>query len=510
MALISRVETQDPSRPRYDLRHPGTLREIGSFQVSNEDDARAAVSRAKVAQKDWAKLSIKARSDYLHRLRHCIVDRLDDIAATICRETGKPEIEAIAEITASCDSLQYYPKHAERLLREKTSRAHLLWPFNKLITTVHPKGVVALITPWNFPFSMAANPLAQALIAGNAVILKPSEVTPFSGQLLAELCAEAGLPEHLCQVLPGDGSTGAALLEAGVDKVHFTGSVATGRKVGESCGRLLIPCTLELGGKDAAIVCADANLERAAAGVTFGAMFNAGQACASTERVYVVESVADEFVGKLVDSVKRLRQNVDGETDLGPMIWDRQLHIVEQQVEEAKSAGAIVLCGGARVEGEGMFYQPTVLDNVDHTMAVMNQETFGPVVSVMRVKDEAEAIELVNDSRYGLSGSIWTNDTKRGLGIARQFHTGGVAVNEFGGLVYGAAEGSFSGRRTSGIGYVNGELGLKSFCHVQHIVVHRFGSVKEQTWFPYTDKAKEGMKGFVRFFFTKPLGRWMS
>jgi acyl-CoA reductase-like NAD-dependent aldehyde dehydrogenase len=273
---------------------------------------------------------------------------------------------------------------------------------------------------------------------------------------------------------------------------------------------LLIPCTLELGGKDAAIVCADANLERAAAGVTFGAMFNAGQACASTERVYVVESVADEFVGKLVDSVKRLRQNVDGETDLGPMIWDRQLHIVEQQVEEAKSAGAIVLCGGARVEGEGMFYQPTVLDNVDHTMAVMNQETFGPVVSVMRVKDEAEAIELVNDSRYGLSGSIWTNDTKRGLGIARQFHTGGVAVNEFGGLVYGAAEGSFSGRRTSGIGYVNGELGLKSFCHIQHIVVHRFGSVKEQAWFPYTDKAKEGMKGFVRFFFTKPLGRWMS
>jgi succinate-semialdehyde dehydrogenase/glutarate-semialdehyde dehydrogenase len=510
VALITRIETDDPSRPRYELRHPATLQDIGSFQACNADDAREAVAKARRAQSSWAQLTIKERSEYLHRLRHRIVERMDDIAATVCRETGKPEIEAMAEITASCDSLQYYPKHTERLLREKHGRAHLLWPFNKLVTTVHPKGVIALITPWNFPFSMAANPLAQALVTGNAVILKPSEVTPFTGQLLAELCAEAGFPEHVFQVLPGDGVTGAALLESGVDKVHFTGSVATGRKVGESCGRLLVPCTLELGGKDAAIVCTDADLARAAAGVTYGAMFNSGQACASTERVYVMDSVADEFIKRLVDAVKDLRQNAEGETDLGPMIWDRQLHIVEQQVEDAKKAGATVLCGGERTEGDGLFYQPTVLTDVNHDMTVMTSETFGPVVSVVRVKNEAEAIDLANDSEYGLSSSIWTQDIKRGLELARQIHTGGVAVNEFGGMVYGAAEGSFSGRRTSGIGYVNGELGLKSFCHVQHIVVHRFGPAIEQAWFPYTEKAMDGMKGFIRFFFTKPLGRWMS
>jgi succinate-semialdehyde dehydrogenase/glutarate-semialdehyde dehydrogenase len=370
---------------------------------------------------------------------------------------------------------------------------------------------VGIITPWNFPFSMGVNPAAQALMAGNAVILKPSEVTPFSGLFIDELCREAGLPENIFQVLPGDGVTGVALIDSGVDKIHFTGSVRTGRVVGAACGERLVPCTLELGGKDAAIVCADADLERAVPGVVNGAFFNTGQACASTERVYVVESIADRFTEALLAEVNNLRQSASGESDLGCMIWDRQLDIVESQVAAAVNDGATILAGGSRVAGEeGLFYEPTVLGDVTHDMTIMRDETFGLVLPIARVQDEAEAVRLANESDYGLSASVWCADRQRGLELARQLHTGCAAVNDFGGLVYGAAEGPFGGRKNSGIGHVNGELGLKSFCHAQHIVVHKFGSKRERAWYPYTQKTLDGMKGFARFFFNSAIGRWMS
>ncbi|MDX1735290.1 MAG: aldehyde dehydrogenase family protein [Halioglobus sp.] len=512
MAIVEPLEKAAPDLPQeYLLRSPATGEDIGSFRVTAPEEVLAAVARARDAQLEWAALGFDERTERLGRLRRVLIERMDEVAAVITRETGKPEIEAVAEIIASLDALVYYPKHARRMLREQRRTPHLFMPFKQLVKTYHPRGVIGIITPWNFPFSMGMNPAAQALMAGNAVLLKPSEVTPFSGMKIAELVREANLPPYLFQVLPGDGTTGEALIRSGVDKIHFTGSVRTGRKVGALCGELLVPSTLELGGKDAAIVCADADLERAVGGVVNGAFFNTGQACASTERVYVVDSVADAFQSALLAEVAQLRQGDPHESDLGCMIWDRQLDIVEAQVRDAVRDGATVLAGGDRLQGAaGLYYQPTVLADVSHDMRIMREETFGPVLPIVRVADEEEAIRLANDSDYGLSASIWCGDHRRGLDIARRLHTGCAAVNDFGGLTYGAAEGSFGGRRASGIGYVNGELGLKSFCQAQHVVVHRFGPKRERAWYPYSSKTLEGMKGFARFFFNSAIGRWLS
>jgi acyl-CoA reductase-like NAD-dependent aldehyde dehydrogenase len=511
LAIIEPISAAVDGRSGYQLRSPATGQGIGEFQVTTPEEVRAAVLRARQAQGPWAALGFSERAAHLGRLRALLTERLDDVAEVIMRETGKPEMEAVAEIIAVLDALLYYPKHAEQLLRERRTRPHLFFPFKSLVTAYHARGVVGVITPWNFPFSMGLNPVAQALMAGNAVIQKPSEVTPFSALVSEELCRDAGLPANLYQVLPGDGATGAALIDSGVDKIHFTGSVRTGRKVGAACGERLISCTLELGGKDAAIVCADADLERAVPGVLNGAFFNTGQACASTERVYVVESVADEFTERLLAEAQALRLRAGEDSDIGCMIWDRQLAIVESQVDAARAEGATVLTGGRRLPGEvGLFYEPTVLTDVSHDMVIMQQETFGPVLPVMRVADENEAIALANDSQYGLSASIWCGDHKRGLALARRLHTGCAAVNDFGGLAYGAAEGSFGGRKDSGIGHVNGELGLKSFCETQHIVVHRFGPKRERAWYPYTRETVDGMKKFARFFFNSFIGRWMS
>jgi acyl-CoA reductase-like NAD-dependent aldehyde dehydrogenase len=512
MALVEQLERTAADAPHeFLLRSPATGAEIGSFTAKTPEEVLAAMARARDAQLEWSKTTFAHRARVVEKLRHVLIERLDDVSAVIMRETGKPETEAVAEIIASLDSLQYYPKHAAKLLKDERCSPHLFIPFKKLVKTYHPRGVIGVITPWNFPFSMGMNPAAQALMAGNAVLLKPSEVTPFSGMIMEELAREAGLPEHLFQVLPGDGATGEALIRSGVDKIHFTGSVRTGRKVGALCGELLVPCTLELGGKDAAIVCEDADLERAVPGVINGAFFNTGQACASTERVYVVGKVADDFEKALVEQVSALRQGASADSDLGCMIWDRQLDIVAAQVSEAVADGATLLTGGGRVEGdEGLFYKPTVLKDVTHDMRIMQDETFGPVLPVVRVADEEEAIRLANDSDYGLGASIWCGDHKRGLEIARRLHTGCAAVNDFGGLAYGAAEGSFGGRKSSGVGYVNGELGLKSFCQAQFIIVHRFGPKRERSWYPYSQENLDGMKGFARFFFKSIVGRWMS
>lgn len=511
MAIITASEDITPGTRVYRLKNPASLEDIGSFTATSAREVAAAVARARSAQADWCTLSYAERATHLGRLRRVLIERIDEVAEVIVRETGKPEMEAVAEIIASLDALQYYPKHAAKMLRDLRRRPHLFFPFKSLVTAYHPRGVVGIITPWNFPFSMGANPAAQALMAGNAVLLKPSEVTPFSGQLIGELCQAAGLPEHLFQVLPGDGATGAALIDSGVDKIHFTGSVSTGRLVGAACGERLIPCTLELGGKDAAIVCADADLERAVPGVINGAFFNTGQACASTERVYVVDSIADQFIEALLAQVKTLRQNPGADSDLGCMIWDRQLDIVQSQVAAAINDGARVLAGGARKRGEaGLYFEPTVLADVNHDMEIIRKETFGPVLPIMRVASEEEAVRLANASEYGLSASVWCGDRHRGLQLARQLHTGCASVNEFGGVVYGAAEGSFGGRKNSGIGHVNGELGLKSFCQAQHIVVHRFGPARERAWYPYSQDALKGMKGFARFFFNSAIGRWLS
>jgi succinate-semialdehyde dehydrogenase/glutarate-semialdehyde dehydrogenase len=357
---------------------------------------------------------------------------------------------------------------------------------------------------------LALNPTAQALMAGNTVILKPSEATPFSGRLVEDLLSAAGLPEGVFNLMLGDGETGAALVEGDVDKISFTGSVETGRKVAEACGRRLVPCTLELGGKDPMIVCADADLDRAARGAVFGAFANSGQACTSTERVYVVEEVADEFTRKVVEHTASLRQGLEGEFDLGSLSWPRQLDVIEAQVRDAVEKGARVLAGGRRnPRYRGYFYEPTVLADVSHEMRIMREETFGPVLPIMRVNSEEEALRLANDSRYGLNANVWTRDRRKGTALAKAVGSGSVVVNDCM-ITYGVTESPFGGLRDSGIGQVNGELGLRGFCHTQSILIDRFGRKAETHWYPYSARKLNLVRRMMRVLWGSSLGRLLS
>jgi succinate-semialdehyde dehydrogenase/glutarate-semialdehyde dehydrogenase len=512
MAIVSPVNTAPGERRRLALQNPATLEPIGEIEVQTIDDATAAVEIARKAQVEWGSLPISERARYLQRTLETLLERQDDIIDTVLRETGKTRTEALQmEVFAVGDSLNYYAKNAARILRPEKRTLHgILRVLKQLRIIYRPLGVVGVISPWNGPFVLSMNPCLQALIAGNAVILKPSEITPFSGLLAAEIFAAAGLPDGLFQVLTGDGETGAALTRAGVDKVSFTGSVETGRKVAVACAEQLIPCTLELGGKDAMIVCEDANLDYAAGGAVAGAFMNTGQYCCGTERVYVVESVAEEFTRKVVDCVSELRQGSDGEFDVGAIFWPRQLEIIEEHMADAVERGAKVLTGGRRnPDLEGLFYEPTVLTDVDHGMKIMRDETFGPILPIMRVSDEEAAIAHANDSRYGLGGNVWTRDTSKGVRIAQRMQSGSVCVNDMT-MTYGIQEAPFGGLKQSGIGQVNGETGLRGYCHAEPIIVDRRGGKMSADRYPYSAKTDARMQKFMKLLWGTGIGRWLS
>jgi succinate-semialdehyde dehydrogenase/glutarate-semialdehyde dehydrogenase len=511
MAIVEVAESPGPRRVLR-LKSPANLETIGEIECAGAEDVRAAVERARKAQAAWAKLSFDERAEPMWRLLDLFVKRQDEIIDIVVKETGKARAEAIGmEVFSPCDSISYYAKNAKKFLAPEKRRIHGLMGFAKKLRVVFkPLGVVGLITPWNGPVVLAVNPTVQALMAGNAVVHKPSEVTPLSALLLKSLLDEAGFPPDLYQVVHGDGATGAALIESGVDKVSFTGSVATGRKVGESCGRLLIPCTLELGGKDAMIVCADADLERAAEGAVLGSCMNTGHYCCGTERIYVVEDVYDAFLEKVVERTRQLRQHDGGESDVGAVFWDRQLEVIEAHVQDALAKGARVVVGGQRnPELQGLYFQPTVITEVSHEMDLMTRETFGPILAVKKVKDEDEAVRLANESEYGLNGNVWTGDTEKGIALAQRIDTGGVCVNDMA-ITYGIPEAPFGGVKASGVGQVNGQSGIRGYCHAQPITADRKGKGKIQGGYPYTRKSEDGMQKFIRIWFGTRLARWLA
>jgi len=510
MAVVEQLKSTGPGRRRLRLANPATLAPIGEIEVQEAADVRAAIERARKAQPPWARLSFEERGRHLERAIRMLLLRQDDILDVIVAETGKPRVEALAaELLPACDALQFYAKRAKRILADRRIPLHLLRS-KKLRITYKPLGVVGIITPWSSPFLLALNPTAQALMAGNAVVLKPSEATPFSARLVEELLNDAGLPEGVFNLVLGDAETGEALVEEGVDKISFTGNARTGRQVAEACGRNLVPCALQLGGKDPMIVCADADLERAARGAIFGAFSNSGQSCTSTERVYVVDEVAEEFTRRCVAETGRLRQGAEGEFDVGAIIWPGQIEIIEEHVRDAVAKGARVLTGGRRNPDQpGFFYEPTILTNVNQDMAVMREETCGPVLPIMRVSDEDEALRLANDSRYGLNANVWTRNRYRGTELAKAIEAGCVVVNDCM-LTYGATESPFGGVKESGIGRVNGEMGLRSYCHTQSLVIDRLGARTEPLWYPHSAGKLSKMKRRMRFIWGTSLGRLLS
>jgi succinate-semialdehyde dehydrogenase/glutarate-semialdehyde dehydrogenase len=436
------------------------------------------------------------------RARKIILKELDEIALLISRETGKPVAEGIAmEMAPALDLMQYFARQTETMLqRERINIGLYGWMGRASYLVYKPVGVVGIISPWNFPWATPLAEVVMAVMAGNAVALKPSELTPLTALKIKDVLERAGLSEGLLQVVTGDGSTGAALIGAGVDKIMFTGSVTTGRRVAEAAANYLIPVVLELGGKDPMIVLEDAHIENAARGAVWGAFANCGQSCAAVERCYVQESIAQKFTDAVVAEVKRLQQSGDKQGDLGPMSSEQQLRTVERHVYEATSHGAVALTGGERTsDAAGPFFPPTVLTNVNHEMDVMRAETFGPVLPIMTFRSDDEAVRLANDSVYGLTASVWTNDLARGKRIAEQIEAGTVMINE---VLYVHAVGQtpWGGVKQSGFGRTHGRAGLLELVNAQHIHINRFPSVPDMWWFNYTPSAGKLFRSLARRF----------
>jgi succinate-semialdehyde dehydrogenase/glutarate-semialdehyde dehydrogenase len=485
---------------------PSTGEEIGRVPLLDAAGVAAAVARARAAQTAWAKLSYNERARFILRAREIVLEQVDDIANLISRETGKPVTEAIAmEIVPTLDLMHYFAANAKQILKRKRVG---LGQYNYMARTSYivykPLGVVGIISPWNFPWATPLDEVVMALMAGNAVVVKPSELTPLTALKIADVFKQAKLPDGLLEIVTGDGSTGAALVEAGVNKIMFTGSVNTGKRVAEAAAKHLTPVVLELGGKDPMIVFEDANLENAARAAIWGAFCNSGQACASIERCYVHESIAGKFVDLVVKETKLLKQDKpsSGDIDVGAMTNQEQLEIVEDHVSDAVAHGAEVRAGGHRLnEPQGWFHEPTVVTGVNHSMKLMRDETFGPVLPIMTFRTDEEAVRLANDSIYGLTASVFTGDLGRGKRIAEQLDAGTVMVNE---VVYthAVAQTPWGGVKQSGYGRTHGSLGLLELVSAQHIHVNAMPGLADVWWFPYSKRAGQLFRDFARRFTT--------
>lgn len=476
-----------PPGPDIRVLNPATGEVVGSVPDTSAHEVVARIGELREQQREWEALGADGRKEWLLKLQDWIIDNTEDLADVLQSETGKPRVDALIDPIFGSDLIGYYARRAAKFLADEHPAPHSPLSRVKRLTTVFtPYPVVGVITPWNFPLAMPLLDVIPALAAGAAVILKPSEVTPLSALELARGWAEIGAPPVL-SVVTGGGATGAAVVD-NADYIQFTGSTATGRRIAAACAARMIPYSLELGGKDPAIVLADADLDRAAHGIAFGGMFNSGQVCISVERVYVEAPVYDEFVAKLTANVKALRQGRDDRTprhDVGAMANESQVGIVARHIEEAVAAGAKVLTGGKRT-GEGTFFEPTVLVDVDHTMSCITEETFGPTLPVMRVADEAEAIRLANDSVYGLSASVWTGDKARGERIARALNAGAVNINDIFANLFNFAL-PMGGWGDSGVGARwGGPNGVRKYCRAKAITTPMLPTQeRELTWMPY-------------------------
>ena len=490
--------------------NPATGEVLREFDCTAEEDVRAAVERARAAQPAWHQLGVSRRLQILRRFQSLLQEKKAEVAAVITREAGKPYVEALlTEVLVVLDAAQFCIASAPALLRDqRIGHANLVMKAKRGCVRHQPYGVVGIISPWNYPFATPGTEGLAALAVGNAVVIKPSEFTTLCALELQSLLRLAGAPDGIFQVVPGGGATGAALVNSSVDKLIFTGSVASGKKVAQAAAARLLPVVLELGGKDPMLVLDDADLEVASSAAVWGAFVNAGQACLSVERCYVHHSLYERFLAAVVEKTGKLRvgNGLDPHTDVGPMIHQRQLQIVEEHVEDARGKGGRVLAGGTRLPQLGPnFYAPTVVADAHHGMRLMREETFGPVLPVMPVESDEHAIALANDSEFGLAASVWTRDRARGAAIAGRLQAGTVMVNDVISC-YGISEAPHGGVKSSGLGRTHGLPGLEEMVWVKYVDSDLLPRLRKVWWYGYGPEFTRQMEGFVEFLFSRNWG----
>ena len=489
--------------------NPSTGQELGRVAPISRSEIDAKMDKAREAFRTWSTLPIKERQKYLTRLNNAIIDQIDDIATLIAREQGKPIAEAkLAEVISVLAINKSLGRNAHRILRDVKAPHELILFTHKKSKYRHvPYGVVLIISPWNYPFSVPVPEIAAALVAGNTVVFKPPPASVLIGQKIDELFKQAVFPDGVLNTVFVTDNDAPYLVEhQEIDKVIFTGSTETGTKVMCTAAEQITPVLLELGGKDPAIVAADANVQRAAKGVVWGAMFSTGQVCASTERVYVEQPIADDFINTCVDEVKRLRVGdpTNENTDIGPLTTRHQLETVIDHIKDAVQKGAKIAVGGKRIGNRGFFFEPTVLTNVNHSMKVMTEETFGPILPIMVVDSIDKAITLANESQYGLSAYGWTNNRITAERLQRELEAGTVMINDST-CTWGEPAAPWGGFKKSGIGRTRAKFGLLEMVQVKYTSFDKGNNDFNPWWFPYDFSMHKFVDEAVQLLFAKKM-----
>lgn len=493
--------------------NPATGALVGRAPLHDVADLRRMLSRARETQPAWAALPVRERCAAIRRVRDLLVERVDVLCGIISDSTGKTRIDALSgEVSPATLAADYYARMAPRWLADRALKPASFLLGNKRARVCRtPYGVVGIISPWNYPFSLPFSEVVTALLAGNAVVLKVATQTQLVGVEMERLFLDAKLPDGVFSLinLPGR-IVGDAFLESGVDRLIFTGSVAVGKQLMAKAAETLTPLVLELGGNDPMLVCPAADLERAANGALWAGMANAGQSCAGVERIYVHESVHDAFVERLSEKVRALRVGPDDGAhgiDMGAITTADQLQTIRAHVDEAVAQGAAIAAqSGCPRDGSGTFYPATLLTNVNHAMRVMREETFGPVIAVMKVRDMEEAVRLANDSELGLTASVWSKSAREAEQLARRIEAGVVMANDHL-MSHGLPETPWGGCKQSGIGRTHGQLGFDEMTQPQCIIHDRASFLKKAFWWhPYGPEIYDGLKGMLELLYAKPLG----
>lgn len=484
--------------------NPNTKEIIGEIEKTNPEKIVEIVEKSRAAQKLWKSTELKKRLKFIQKAKEILYEQREELAQLITQENGKPIFESYStEIIPTLSIFDYYIKNSEKFLRPHYERIKLpVMIHKKSWIEYEPYGVVGIISPWNYPLLLPMGQIIPALIVGNSVIFKPSEWTPFVGKKIDELFNYAGLPENVFQTIFGEAEIGEALVKSNIDKLFFTGSTKVGKIISKNAADKLLPVSLELGGKDPAIVLEDADLDRTAMGILWGSIMNAGQTCVSVERVYVDEKIFETFLNKLINQISRLQPfNNSPYYDYSKIKLQKQVEIIKEHIDDAITKGAKIIFGG---KVDGNFVEPTILTDVNHSMLVMQEETFGPIIPIMKFKTIDEAIQLANDCSYGLSASVWTKDIALGKKIAKQIQAGSVLINDC--ISYfGAGEAVVGGIKMSGTGRVHSRSGLMEMVYEKYYNYDTLTWQKKLWWFNYTENSTRKIKEATQFLFDKNL-----